>query len=495
MKIAVVIFALLLALLSGTALALFSWRALTVVFPLLLALLVARDYRIGVALVAMTLAIVSSQFLPSAGGRNPIPYAIALSLAVLLLKRAFKPHELVFPPRVLLACLVVPLCVGAYLALPHLMEGLRNYPSSGEAESLYERGNYLRNLLIMPLLYAVFSVLTANAVRDSARPEGFVTLMGVATLLPAAAIIALVMFIGVGLDTLQSKRSFLGGLGMHANEFGKLLAFAFGPMLYVTFATQGARRLFFAVVTAAALTAILLTFTRAAYVAIAIVTLMFLFQSKRPGLVVAMAIAGAAATLVAPSAFIDRITTGINESAFETARAGSLTDKLTAGRIGGYELLAPEVLHSPLWGSGTGSTAWSAAVTQGLYRPQHPHNLYLEAALDLGMIGLALTLYFYHRLHDAMKRLAARADFSAEMQAFFRGSRAGFVGILILSMAGGHWYPHPEQALMWLAFGITFAYWPWVEAQRAFERPRLTTSGGLGMPQPPPGLDRRNLYE
>jgi O-antigen ligase len=472
MRIAVVVIALLLALLSGSALALFSWQALTVVLPLLLALLVMRDYRIGVALVAVSLAIVSSQFLPSAGGRNPIPYAIALSLVVLLLKRAFKPQNLVFPPRVLLACLVVPLCVGTYLALPHVVEGLRNYPSSGEAESLYEYGNYLRNMLIMPVLYAVFSVLTANAVRDSARPEGFIVLMGVATLLPAAAIISLVLFLGVGLETLQSKRNFLGALGMHANEFGKLLAFAFGPMLYVTFAAKGARRPFYALVTAATVTAILLTFTRAAYIAVAIVTVIFLFQSKRPGLIVAMSIAGTAATLVAPSAFIDRFTTGIDESALETARAGSLTDKLTAGRIGGYELLAPEVLRSPLWGRGTGSTAWSAAVTQGLYRPRHPHNLYLEAALDLGVIGLALTLYFYHRLHDAMKRLARRTDFSPEMQAFFLGSRAGFVGILILSMAGGHWYPHPEQALMWLAFGITFAYWPWVVSQRATESRR-----------------------
>jgi hypothetical protein len=101
------------------------------------------------------------------------------------------------------------------------------------------------------------------------------------------------------------------------------------------------------------------------------------------------------------------------------------------------------------------------------------------------VIGLALTLYFYYRLHDAMKRLATRTDFSAEMQAFFRGSRAGFVGILILSMAGGHWYPHPEQAIMWLAFGITFAYWPWVVTQRASERRRRTTPGNAGMTQGP----------
>jgi hypothetical protein len=62
------------------------------------------------------------------------------------------------------------------------------------------------------------------------------------------------------------------------------------------------------------------------------------------------------------------------------------------------------------------------------------------------------------------------------MRAFFKGSGVGFIGILVLSFAGGQWYPHPEQALMWIAFGITFAYWPWVEEQRKVDRTRAVVA-------------------
>jgi O-antigen ligase len=173
---------------------------------------------------------------------------------------------------------------------------------------------------------------------------------------------------------------------------------------------------------------------------------------------------------VAPDAFIKRITTGVDESSVGIAQTGSMNDKLTAGRIGGYQLLMPEVLRSPIIGRGTGSTAWSSAVTRGLYDATHPHNLFLGVTMDLGLIGLALSIYFYARILDAMRRLSQRPDFSDEMKAFFVGSRVGFIGILILSFAGGQWYPHPEQAFMWIAFGIMFAYWPWVEEQRKAER-------------------------
>ena len=66
-------------------------------------------------------------------------------------------------------------------------------------------------------------------------------------------------------------------------------------------------------------------------------------------------------------------------------RAGALSDTsraerdaLTAGRVHGWTLLAPEVLESPWIGRGLGSTQWSAAVAAGLYRANHPHNIYLE---------------------------------------------------------------------------------------------------------------------
>jgi O-antigen ligase len=322
----------------------------------------------------------------------------------------------------------------------------------------------------------MLSLLLANAVHDSKKPERFILLMTFSAILPVVAIVWLVVALGIDLGTLQSHRGFLSGLGLHANEFGKLLAFAFGPLLYVSFATKGFKRIFYSLATLFILLGILLTFTRAAYIAVLLILVVFLVQRRRIGTIVAMLTLLPMLMLVAPDAFMKRITTGVEEGGVDSAQSGSLNDKLTAGRIGGYQLLLPEVKRSPLIGRGTGATAWSTAVSRGQYEATHPHNLYLGVTLDLGLIGLGLSLYFYRRILDAMNRLSRRADFSDEMRAFFKGSGVGFIGILVLSFAGGQWYPHPEQALMWIAFGITFAYWPWVEAQRKIDRTRAVVA-------------------
>jgi O-antigen ligase len=358
---------------------------------------------------------------------------------------------------------------GVVLAIPHLAEGARNFAGKG-MDTIYERADFIKLYFIRPLSIVFLSMLLANAVRDSKRPENFIILMALASLVPVTAITVLVAALGVDLGTLQSHRGFLSSLGLHANEFGKLLAFAFGPMLYVSFATRGMRRIFYSLTTLAIVLGILLTFTRAAYIAIFLVTVIFLVQRRRIGTVIAIAALLPMLLLVAPDAFMKRITTGVDEGSVEGAQAGSMNDKLTAGRVGGYQLLLPEVSRSPLIGRGTGATAWSTAVSRGQYDATHPHNLYLEISLDIGLAGLALSLYFYRRLLDAMKRLSGRADFSDELKAFFKGSWAGFVGVLVLSFAGGHWYPHPEQSLMWISFGMCFSYWPWVDAQRRDER-------------------------
>jgi O-antigen ligase len=337
-------------------------------------------------------------------------------------------------------------------------------------DSIFDKTNYTKLYLIRPLSFVVLSLLLANAVHDSKKPERFVLMLAFAALAPVAAIIWLVLALGIDLGTLQSHRGYLSSLGLHSNEFGKLLAFAFGPLLYVSFATHGYKRIFYTLATIFVVIGILLTFTRAAYIAVVLVLVIFLIQRKRIGTVIAMALLVPSALLLAPDAFMDRIATGVDESSLEGAQAGSLKDKLTAGRIGGYQLMLPEVKRSPIIGRGTGATAWSGPVSRGQYEAANPHNMYLEATLDLGLFGLALTIYFYRRLLDAMNRLSRRPEFSEEMKAFFKGSATGLIGILVLSMSGGHWYPHPEQAIMWISFGICFAYWPWVEAQRTKER-------------------------
>jgi O-antigen ligase len=457
------------AVLGGLVTGLFGVASLFLIPPILFALLIIYDYRYGVIFVALALAFSSSPLLPHTAGFNPLTIALTSAVLVFGIQRVFSPQNIVRPPKVLIICLVIPLFVGIALAIPHLGEGARNF-NTADLRETYSTYNYIKIFLIHPLAIVVLSMMVANAIRDSRRPENFVLMFAIASLIPVAAIVALIAFLGLDLGALQANRNYLSGLGLHATSFGKLLAFPLGPLLYVSFATRGFRRIFFTLATIAVAIGILLTFTRAAYVAMAIVFMIFLVQRRNIGTLIAMVTLLPVLLLVMPSAFVERITLGVDSKEVASAQSGALNDKLTAGRVGGIQLMLPEVKRSPIIGRGLGATAWSSPVSHGLYDFTHPHNLYLEITLDLGIVGLGLTLYWFRRVYDGFNRLSRHPELSKEMHAFFKGSAISFIGILASMLAGGHWYPHPEQALMWIALGVAFAYWPWVEAQRAIER-------------------------
>ena len=134
-------------------------------------------------------------------------------------------------------------------------------------------------------------------------------------------------------------------------------------------------------------------------------------------------------------------------------------DALTAGRVHGWTLLAPEVLESPWIGRGLGSTQWSAAVAAGLYRANHPHNIYLEVLMDLGLLGLAAMAWAWWHVLRRLRLLAAEPGFTPELRAFFLGARWAALGALAMAATTAYYMPNAAQAFLWLGFGMAFAYW------------------------------------
>src|SRR5207244_10326636 len=135
-----------------------------------------------------------------------------------------------------------------------------------------------------------------------------------------------------------------------------------------------------------------------------------LIQRGRLSTVLVVTVLGLTLLALAPSAVFERISMGLDSSAFDQMAAGSADDKLTAGRFSLYYMFAPEVLRSPLWGRGTGSAAWSTAVLNGWTPMLHPHNLYLRVLMDIGVLGLMLLTWFYVRLGQAMRSLANSSE-------------------------------------------------------------------------------------
>jgi len=459
----------LAVVLGGIAALLGGWVAVVLVVPLIPMLLVLRDYRVGVVFMLLILPFINSPLLPQARGFNIFNYVLLTTFLVFMVGRLFGRKEIAWPPRVVWIGMLIPMCVGLLLAWGHLGEAQRNYVLA-DAALQYEPVSFLKARFIKPMTVVVFALLLANAVRDSRRPGLFIIPFAVSAMGCVLAIVALIAKLGINLSVLQSHREFLAPTGGHANEWGMLFAAASGPLLFLAADLRGNKRVAALMALGVVLLGLLLTFSRGGYLAFLIVLAVFLINRRQLRVLIVATFVFAAIAIFGPQAMRERATTGLDQSTLAEARSGSTNEALTAGRIGIYYMLVPEVLRSPIWGRGTGSTAWSNPVSRGQYSAGHPHNLYLEMLLDLGLIGMVAITYFYWRSLRAMQLLSRSDELSPALRSYFAGAAAALIGMLIMGMGNGYWLPHFSQAFFWFSIGMTLAYWPLAEKLRQGQR-------------------------
>src|SRR6185503_15077091 len=185
------------------------------------------------------------------------------------------------------------------------------------------------------------------------------------------------------------------------NDLGRMFAVAYALLVFVWWDTKNTNMktgLFLALcVTGMGL---LLTFSRGGMMGLAVATGVFLlwkFNARSVALVLGVAVVG---LILSPEALWDRITMGFGSGDMNV---------VSAGRIDGiWAPLLPEVLVSPIWGSGLGSMMWSYPMLNDLMLlVGHPHNAYLESALDMGFVGLALLLAYYVHVWRGFRALGS----------------------------------------------------------------------------------------
>jgi O-antigen ligase len=269
-----------------------------------------------------------------------------------------------------------------------------------------------------------------------------------------AMVIVYVLRSGIALGQLASNdsREFLSELGLHANDLGRLFAMAYALLLF-TWAAARHPGLQFVLLGAMALTAValMLTFSRGAFVGFLVVNALFVLWRRNAG---ALLLAGAllsVAALALPGAVYDRMASG----------AGEGLNAISAGRIEGLWLpLLPEALHSPIYGNGLGSILWSEPMRRGIGEAilpvTHPHNAYLQAQLDLGVVGLVLLCAYFAHVWRGFRALSADASLSPLLRGFYQGAAAGLLSILVSDLTDSSLVPRPEQVYMWLAIGMLY---------------------------------------
>jgi O-antigen ligase len=455
MKAVIVLGALFLAAFSGLAAGLFGWIGALAVLVLAAPALFIVDYRVGVC--ALIIAMPFSRIHPRAF--YVVAALMLLSAGVFFVHRFFSRTRLSATPRWFWVGLMLPILLGFALAWPHLAQARATLALWGLDEA-YTVKVFLIQSLGAPLAMIGLAWMLGQAIRESRSPGVFIAAIALACVISAAAIGAVVVGQGVSLSRLMVRREFLGVLGGHSNEWGPMLAVATGPFLYLAADSQGWRRAAYVTVLLVLLCGIALTFSRGGYLAFMIVLLVFIAQRGRPAMILAVVLSGLILVAIAPPAIVERALTGLDADSVRQMASGSRNDALSAGRFALYAMFAPEILKSPVWGSGTGSAGWSTAVQGGWTLMLHPHNLYLRILMDIGVLGLLALGWFYWHAARAMRQLARLQSLPPDIRSYLSGSFAGLVAMLVSGVSGGHWLPTAAHAFFWYSVGIILAYWP-----------------------------------
>ncbi|MGH8738590.1 MAG: O-antigen ligase family protein, partial [Burkholderiales bacterium] len=138
---------------------------------------------------------------------------------------------------------------------------------------------------------------------------------------------------------------------------------------------------------------------------------------------------------------------------------------MSSGRIDGLWLpLLPELWRHPVFGNGLESILWSEPMRQGagvtIIATTHPHNAYLEAMLDMGIVGLTLLGAYFAHVWRGFRALAKDISLSPTLRGFFLGAAAAMLALLTSYLTDSSLRPREaDQAYLWFAIGMMYGCW------------------------------------
>ncbi|MFC7652957.1 O-antigen ligase family protein [Pseudoduganella danionis] len=308
--------------------------------------------------------------------------------------------------------------------------------------------------LIKPMLILVAVWLLCAAVAQSEKPQRWVALVGFSIVM-----LPILVFLVAGLSGLSLRematpaaRTFLNATGLHANELAVELlpAYAAALFMFPSYRSLNAK-IWGAAVMGATVLALVLTFSRAAFLGVILVTFAFFFLRGSYRYIFAGVLVFAVVAAVLPDSIIERATTGMGQK----GTIGAHNDPLTAGRVRGIWLpLLPDVARHPILGDGTNSILWSTPARQGLIVEGHPHNAYLRLVKDHGIVGIPLIVYFLLQVWRLYRRLARDETQTPLVRAYFNGMSVALVVFFVQCMSGTRLIFELLHVFYWLAIAI-----------------------------------------
>lgn len=454
----VILFLLLSVFFGGVSAAFGGLAALLLFLPIAPVLLTLHDYRIGLVVLIVLAPFEHTKLLPSFPGFNIINYLTLFVMLSFFVQQAFKKEKITKIPGYVWLLYLLPILLAGAHGVLRLKEIPESFILDINAVNYLEPRKYLQEVIVKPLFYIAFGWMLGNAILTSKKPERYLALFVLGPMLPAAMVIVYLVAGGFSLQYLASPaaRYQLSSIGLHPTQYGLMFSSVLAMQFFMLPWLTGWRRLGVICCLVFISIACLLTFSRLAYWSVLLTLLYFLYREKNPlYYLVTGAIAGVVLVFFGEPMY-DRIMTGITTHQDTASWAGQGTtigDRVTAGRVYIWRQLLPEVMHNPVLGSGVGSVLWSDTVKRGILPLSHAHNIYLNALLDMGAVGLVLLLAFYRKVFIHFKRLASLSSLPGVYRGAFLGGSVAFATFLVTGFADNRYIPSQEQLYLWLLYG------------------------------------------
>jgi O-antigen ligase len=443
--------AIITALLAGALAGLLG--AIPVLFGLFLLVFMAfsfNNYRIGIWIAVFLLPLIATKYIPreffGIKGLNPLNANLIMAIASLAFVQAFQYKKLIIPawPRHFWLYIGTMVIAGFYGAT-HFSSIPSHYLVFFDTPA-----GYLRDYLLKPMIIVITAFLLSVSIANARRPSNYLIPLFCSAIILPIVVIVYIALSGVPLSTLASSQSrgFLSVIGMHANEQGFMFNMVFAMALFCFFSISGTwKKWIYGGMVAILIIAIMLTFSRGAYLGFLSIVAYFLFTQRRLRMTLAVLSLAIVAAILMPSAVVERATMGISGQ--------QQSEDVSAGRVDRiWKPLLPEVLSSPVIGHGLNSIIWSkAAQRDEILRVEHPHSAYLGVMLDFGLLGTMVIFIFFRHMWQLFKQLSISHP-EPIWRGFFSGARAGVLLLLVQGLTDDRFTPTLPQAFLWFAYGM-----------------------------------------
>ncbi len=445
--------AILLAVLAGAISAMFGGLVAFLFFAIAAFMCFAiSDYRAGIVIVMTLLPLSASTLMPRAlfgiTGLNPLNATLAMAGISVSFMWLFQRQRMAVPPLPRPLLVYVALLTAAALHGSTQVDLIPPFFNLLQVINFDSAGGYLRDLYMKPLLILAAAWLLAVLVCNARKPGRVLLPFFLSALALPLFVIGYIAVTGASLGDLASAdaRGTLSVTGMHANELGLMFNMALALAVFTLLGARGIVRWSLFVACCVLLVAVMLTFSRGAFLATLVLATWFLITQRRFKILAGGLLLLPFCLLLVPDAVIQRAATGL---------ASGNIDMITAGRVDRIWLpLLPELMQNALFGSGLNGMLWAEAVRSGAtLKVGHPHNAYLATLQDLGLIGAAVIAWFFWRMQGLFARLRRQLD-EPLFKGFFQGASACILLLLVQGITDDRFTPTFPQTYLWLAYGM-----------------------------------------